>query len=172
MMKVSRKSFGISALAALAGTIGLTGKASAQASPILIEADVVRGNRGALGFDCVATSVFHPGDDIVWRAIIRDRATGAALDEAAVAKRRITAVVKADGIPDVSMHFGSHPPGAAPDKSQHYWTCNYHIPEDHAAGTMPWSVVASDAEHHRATFTPIGQQSGLAVLTIVAKRRA
>ncbi len=166
---LSRKAFSLSALAVLAGALSTPGRASAQAGPYAIEADVLRGNSNSMGADCVATSVFYPGDDIVWRVVISDRSTGAPLDAAQIAELGIKAVVKMRGADDIQLHYGSHPPGGKPAESEHYWSCNYPIAKNRATGTLPWSIMVSDAKDRSSTFTPIGQNIGLAVLTVVAK---
>lgn len=168
-MTISRKTFGLSALAVLAGGLGLTGRASAQVGPYTIEADVMRGDPNAMGPLCVATSVFYPGDTIVWRAIIRDRSTGVALDERQIAASGLKVLVKMRGAPDVSLHFGSHPPRAKPAESEHYWSGSYELSVDHPVGTLPWSLDARDAQGRSSTFTPIGQNIGMSVLTVVEK---
>ena len=40
---------------------------------------------------------------------------------------------------------------------------------DHPTGTLPWTLTATDTQGRTGTFTPVGQASGAAVLTIAQK---
>lgn len=136
-----------------------------------IYADVVAsgGRPGVQGVPCVNQDVFFPGDVIVWRAVIADGATGVELTPADVTARGLTVTATlADGT-KIRLTLKNHPPVPNAPVHESYWSGALLIHADHPTGTLPWTLTATDAHGHAGTFTPVGQASGAAVLTIAQK---
>jgi hypothetical protein len=153
--------------------LGLGAPAGAQSTaPFRVVADTVTTgeNPGVQGVPCVNESIFFPGDSIVFRAVIADGATGAPLSQEQIQSRGITAVVSVDGR-SIPMRFGPHPPPfvQAP-KRLPYWSGTLSITTSHPTGTLPWTLTVSDNAGAKTTYTPIGQDAGISVLTIAQKK--
>jgi len=127
-------------------------------------------SKGVQGTGCVNQSVFFPGDVIVWRAMIADAATGVELTRDQITQLGLTVTATlADGT-KVRLLFGPHPAPFIPAPLREtYWSGPFLIKADHPTGTMTWTLTATDTQGHSATFTPLGQASGAAILTIAAK---
>jgi hypothetical protein len=136
-----------------------------------ITADVVTSGTkpGIQGVPCVNQSTFFPGDVIVFRAVIADGPTGVALTPADVAQRGLLAVVTlADGT-KIPVTLKNHPPPPNAPAHESYWSGALLIKPDHPTGTLPWTLSVTDNQGRTGTFTPAGQTSGAAMLTIVPK---
>ena len=163
----------VSSLALAAMLLVLGAPAGAQSTAAFrIAADTVTNgeNPGVQGVPCVNESIFFPGDVIVFRAVVADGATGAALTQEQIQSRGITAVVSIDGR-SIPMRFGPHPPPfvQAPKRSP-YWSGTLSITTSHPTGTLPWTLTVSDNSGATTTYTPIGQDAGISVLTIAQKK--
>ena len=117
---------------------------------------------------CIPQSIFAPGDVIVFRAEVQNNAGVRILGDE-IKARGITAIVTLKDGTKVPLRFGIHPPFKNAPKTDTYWTGALFIKPTHATGTLPWTLTVSDATGAKATFTPIGQQVGLSVLTIAKK---
>jgi hypothetical protein len=130
-------------------------------------------NPGVQGVGCVNQSVFFPGDVIVFRAAIADGATGAPLTQADVTSRGIEAIVTTSEGRNIPLRFGFHPPPQlmpqAPRRSP-YWSGTLPITRDHPTGSLPWTLTVTEKSGAKTTYTPLGQDAGLSVLTIAAPK--
>lgn len=137
-----------------------------------IAADTVTNgeNPGVQGVPCVNESIFFPGDVIVFRAVVLDGATGVPLTQEQIQSRGITAVVSVDGR-SIPMRFGPHPPPfvQAPKRAP-YWSGTLSLTTSHPTGTLPWTLTVSDNSGAKTTYTPIGQDAGISVLTVAQKK--
>lgn len=136
-----------------------------------IYADVVTSgtSKGVQGVACVQQNVFFPGDVIVWRAVIADAATGVALTPADVAQRGLQVVATLSDGTKVTLTLKNHPPPPNAPVHESYWSGTLLVKSDHPTGTMPWTLTTTDNQGKTGTFTPPGQASGAAVLTIAQK---
>ncbi len=167
----------LSPLVLAAGIVALAvplAPASAQSTATFrVVADTVTSgnNPGVQGVPCVNETIFFPGDVVVFRAVVADGASGTPLTQADVASRGITAVVTTSEGRSIPMRFGMHPPPnvQAPRRAP-YWSGTMPIPRDHATGTLPWSITVSDSQGAKTTYSPIGQDAGVSVLTIAEKK--
>ena len=159
------------AIAAIA-TPSTPANAQARATYRVVADTVTSGNNpGLQGIACVNETVFFPGDVVVFRAVVADGASGTALTQADIASRGITAVVTTSEGRQIPMRFGVHPPPNVPaPKRAPYWSGTMPIPRDHSAGTLPWSITVSDNQGGKTTYSPIGQDAGVSVLTIAEKK--
>jgi len=158
-------------LVAVACALGSPAGAQSTAAFRIMADTVTNGeNPGVQGVPCVNESIFFPGDVIVFRAAVADGATGAPLTQEQIASRGVTAVVSVDGR-SIPMRFGPHPPPfvQAPKRAP-YWSGTLSITTSHPTGTLPWTLTVSDNTGAKTTYTPIGQDAGISVLTIAQKK--
>ena len=159
---------------ALAATSPMA-SAQSSAAGFRIAADTVTSgnNPGVQGVPCVNETVFFPGEVVVFRAVIADGATGAPLTQADVAGRGIEAIVTTSEGRNIPMRFGMHPPPQAvpnaPRRSP-YWSGTMPISKDHPTGSLPWSITVTDKAGQKTTYSPIGQDAGVSVLTIATPK--
>lgn len=140
----------------------------AQAAPkYFVQADVVRGAPGAQGAVCVSNSVFYPGEHVVWRAQVFDMATGKALTEAQVKAAGLILTATLDNGVKSTLNYEAH--GAKKDL---FWAGGWQTTAKTPTGTLKWTVTAKDKAGNTASFQPIGQDAGLAVLTVAAAKPA
>lgn len=145
--------------------LGVLAQAAWAAPAYFVQADMVRGAQGAMGAVCVPNSVFTLGESIVWRAYVYDGETGEQVSAEELEARGVTVTARVDGGPELEMAFSPHPPGA--EDVAFYHVAAWQIPADHATGVFTWSVVVQDASGAEVVFEPIGQDIGLANLTLV-----
>lgn len=160
--------------AVIAVVAGAGAPANAQSTATFrVVADTVTSgsNPGVQGVACVNETVFFPGDVVVFRAVVADGPSGTPLTQAEVTSRGITAVVTTSEGRSIPMHFGMHPPPnvQAPRRAP-YWSGTMPIPRDHSVGTLPWSITVTDNTGAKTTYSPIGQDAGVSVLTIAEKK--
>ena len=152
-------------VAALVFVLGLS-YVFAQAPAYFVHADMVRGAQGAQGAVCVANAVFHPGEWVIFRAVVYDAATGEELKHDAIAELGLTAQVTVDGLEAIDMFYppldASAPPG------MYFFRGPWPIPADFAMGEYRWNVEVRDAAGQVVTFAPIGQAVGLSTITVLA----
>lgn len=130
-------------------------------------------NPGVQGVPCVNETVFFPGQVVVFRAVIADGASGTPLTQADVASRGIEAVVTTSEGRNVPMRFGPHPPPqAVPNAPRRvpYWSGTMPIAKDHPTGSLPWSITVTDKSGQETTYSPIGQDAGVSVLTVATPK--
>jgi hypothetical protein len=172
-MKRLRTAMFLVAGAIAAGASSSMVSAEAVNSGFRIGADTVTSgnNPGLQGIPCVNQTVFFPGDVIVFRAVVADGVTGAPLTEADVASRGIEVTVTTSESRPVQLKLGFHPPPQtqAP-KRLSYWTGSMAIPKTHPTGTLPWTITVSDKQGLKTTYSPIGQEAGISVLTIATPK--
>ncbi len=121
------------------------------------------------GVVCVAQSVFAPGDTIIFRAVVSD-AAGVPLTGDQITQRGVKVVVTTGEGANIPLVYQPHPPPNVPVPSHAlYFAAAYPVAHEHPTGTLTWTVAATDNAGHTATFAPIGQAAGVAVLQIVAK---
>lgn len=158
-----------SVLALALGFLSLTALAAPK---YFLQADVVRGSAGAQGAVCVANSVFFPGEQVVWRAIVFDTATQTRLSEEQIKQLGLVVTVALENGTNLSLRYGLHPPDPNAPKREAFWSGSYQISADAPLGTLKWSMTAKDKDGNTGAFTPIGQDVGLSVLTIAKAQAA
>ncbi|HZJ10211.1 MAG TPA: hypothetical protein VFD39_10990, partial [Trueperaceae bacterium] len=120
--------------------------AFAQAPTYFVKADMVRAAEGAQGPVCVPNSVFFPGENIVFRAVVYDAATGEELMFDQVQERGITATVHMDGMDPMPMFFPPPTEGEpaegqeGPPPGADYFRGPWPIPADFASGIYNWHI--------------------------------
>ena len=132
-----------------------------------IHADFVLGHVGmpASAMSCIANAVFHPGQQIVWRAKFYDASTNKELTPAQSLKLGLAAnVVFSDGT-KVVMADIPHPPQAK--KQAFYWVGSWIVAPTYPAGPLSWTISLRDASGGSASFAPIGQDVGIPSIIIV-----
>jgi hypothetical protein len=158
----------------IAVAVGVAAPAYAQSSaPFRLVADTVTSgnNPGLQGVACVNQTVFFPGDVVVFRAVVADGPSGTPLTQAEVTSRGITAVVTTSEGRTIPLRFGIHPPpNVQAPKRAPYWSGTMPISRDHSVGTLPWSITVTDNTGAKTTYSPIGQDAGVSVLTIAEKK--
>lgn len=135
----------------------------------VIQADFVLGADGAPkgAPACVPNAVFHPGEQIVWRAVISDAATGRPLTAAQIKQLHVSAAVTLQGGTVLKMRFEAHPPAQAhPKKQAFYWVAPWKIGAHYPMGPVTWTIKAQDTMGDSTTFTPIGQNVGIPTIII------
>ncbi len=152
-------------VAALVLVLGLA-HVFAQAPAYFVRADMVRGAEGAQGAVCVINSVFHPGEKIVFRAVVYDAATGEELMHEAIAELGLSVSVMVDGLETFDMFYLPFEADAPP--ASYYFRGPWVIPADFAMGEYSWNVEVRDAAGQVVTFAPIGQGIGLSSITVLA----
>lgn len=134
------------------------------ANKLFVDVDVVRGPENMTAEEkarksCVQASRIPLGGQVVWRVRISDPATGALLDDKALA----TVVATLPDGQTFTMKYGPHPkdpPGEA------FWTTSFKVPVDYPTGQLDYKVVATDKEGRKGEFRQIMSVPS-AVLTIV-----
>jgi len=150
----------------LAVALAFASLAAIAAPRYYISADIVRGQTGAQGTACVANTVFYPGEQIVWRAIVFDAASHEPLGVEEVKKLGIRVTVSLDNGTNLNMRLGLHPPDQKAPKRDLFWATNYPVAITAPLGTMKWTIAATDSEGNTGSYAPIGQEAGLNLLTI------
>ena len=155
------------AVSALALTL-LASAIVAAAPGYLVQADLVRSAEGApAGPVCVPTSVFLPGEGVVFRAKVYDLATGEEVDRAAVESRGIRVQAHLSDGQTIHLIFIPHPPDPNAPLTDEYWTGLWIIPADYAAGVINWTLSVTDNEGRTGSFEPIGQNIGIPALMVI-----
>jgi hypothetical protein len=97
-------------------------------------------------------------------------ANGTLLTGDQITQRGVKVVVTTGEGATIPLVYEQHPPPNAPvPKHDLYFAAAYPISHEHPTGTLTWTVTATDSAGHSASFVPIGQAAGVAVLQIVAK---
>lgn len=151
------------ALAAVAGF------AMAQGPAYFMSADTVRGAKNATGPSCVLTSAYKTGEQIVWRAVIYDAATGEQLTEQQVKDRGVKAQVKLEDGTTIDMEYGLHPK----EPPQIWlWVGAWVVPPVYPTGMLKYDITVTDDAGNSYTWAPIGQdrEGGYSSLITVEKR--
>ena len=141
---------------------------AAFAHTYIVQMATVRGSDNAMGPVCVANSVYQPGETVVWQAEVYQADGGERLTADQIQQLGISLKVAIDNGENVTLYYGGHPPDAAKDKQEQFWTGAWSIPSDGATGTYTWTLTVSDNQGHTDTFTPIGQGVGLNQLTVAS----
>ena len=145
------------------------GAHAATTHKLSIAADFVLGAEGAPkgAPACVPNAVFHPGEQVVWRAVISDASTGKPLTQAQIKQMGVTASVVLASGGSVKMIYAAHPPAEAhPKKQAFYWVGPWKIGAKYPMGPLSWSIKVSDNLGDKATFAPIGQDVGIPTIII------
>ena len=153
-------------LPAVTLALALTGANALAAQKYYISTDTVRGAAGAQGAVCVANAVFFPGEQIVWRAIVFDAATHKALSAEQIKDLGIRVNIAMDNGVNLNMRIGLHPPDPKAPKRELFWSVNYMVPPTAPIGTIKWNMSVADKDGNTGSYTPIGQEAGLNLLTI------
>ncbi|MGH2390339.1 MAG: hypothetical protein ACRDIE_19225 [Chloroflexota bacterium] len=132
----------------------------------VIQADFVLGAKGLppKADACIANAVFHPGQQIVWRARIYDSATGKVVAPGQVKKLGLTATVVLKSGKKFAMMNIPHPPQAK--KQVFYWTAAWVVSKTYPFGPLVWTINAKDSSGGSTTFAPIGQDVGVPSIII------
>jgi hypothetical protein len=155
-----------------ASALPAAAQSSPGAAPLRLNADVVtsaRQGKGVQGAICVTQTVFAPGDTIIFRAVVSDE-NGVQLTEDQLKQRGVKVVVTTGEGAKIPLVYEQHPPPNIPvPKHDLYFAAAYPIAHEHPTGTLTWTAVATDSAGHTVSFVPIGQQTGVTVIQIVAK---
>lgn len=158
-------------VALLASFLPFSGAAVA-APGYFVQADIIRGSAGKLaGPRCVPTSVFVPGEAVVFRARVLDATTGRELKPSAVKARGLQVKVRLSNGRTMAARYIRHPKNPHAPSHGFYWSAMWKVPENAPAGHVTWQISASDKEGRKGRFAPIGQELGIADLQIVARAR-
>lgn len=158
----------------------LTGTVGAAPSGRLVywaQVDVVRGHFDPTGPLCVQTSVFKQGEHIVWRAEVRDVATGREVgndgkDVAEIDRRGISVVVHLENGMFLRMVYGQHPPRPREGEPVNYfWTAAWTIPMDYPTGTLRYWVIVRDKAGAFVRYDPIGVGTNLPPVRLIIEKR-
>lgn len=161
-----RKTFGtLLVLAALA----ISSMALAAGPAYFVNADVVRGSKNPAGPTCVLTPVFKTGEQIVWRAVVYDAATGQQLTPDEVQAKGIKVVAKLENGDTYEMEYGQHP---KEEPQIWLWVAAWVIPPVYPTGTLKYDIVVTDNAGNEVTWMPIGQErpGGYSSLLTIEKR--
>ncbi len=136
--------------------------AAQDGQAFVIVSDVIRGSQGnPTGPSCVETSVFQRGEQVVWRAVVYDAATGEALNTPeAVADRGLTMSVTPEGQGAIDMGHGPHPPASrnpAPEDVIYYWTGTWEIPPV-VSGRLKYTIVVEDGNGGQGVMEVAGNK--------------
>jgi hypothetical protein len=159
---VSRFALVVLVLGSLAFGIG-----RAQQPAYFVVADLVRGAEGAMGAVCVINSVFYPGEQIIFRSVVVDAATGEELRHEAIETLGLHATVVIDGVAEFDMFYPPVDDTMPPDL--YFYRGPWVVPAELPMGEYRWNVIVSDAAGNEVTFAPIGQGVGLSSITILAQ---
>jgi len=150
---------------ALVTMLTLAAWAGAQAG-YFVQADMVRGAANAMGAVCVPNSVFFPGEQIVFRAVVYDAATGQEMRHEDIAARGIEATVHIDDVTAIPMFYPPVTEGTPP--GAYFFRGPFMIRADSTTGMFDWWIDIVDADGNTTTFTPIGRDIGAGQITIQA----
>ena len=143
----------------------------------LVVVDLVRGSFQPLGPVCVQTNVFKQGEEVVWRAEVREAATGREIGNdgknvAEIAERGLTAIAFLENGPSFPMKYGQHPGRAqAGEPVNFFWTTAWKIPDDYPTGTVKWWVIVRDKAGAFIRFDPIGVGTNLPNTRIIIEKK-
>ncbi|MFA7249474.1 MAG: hypothetical protein WC273_07545 [Dehalococcoidia bacterium] len=127
---------------------------AAKTNRLFIDVDTVRGSKNLTKEDnavigCVQSSQFAKNEQIVFRFRVFDPDTGKEMDDKTMSK----IIVKfKNGTELPAAAYGAHPK-EPPNES--FWTAAYVIPPDFPAGSIDYTVTATDKEGRVGTFTPV-----------------
>ncbi len=161
-----RKTFGALAVLVALAAISI---ASAQGPVYSVNADVVRGSKNAVGPTCVLTPEFKTGEQIVWRAVVYDAATGTELTPEEVAAKGIKVTATLENGDTFDMEYGQHPK----DPPQIWlFVGAWSIPPVYPTGTLKYDITVTDNAGNTVTWSPIGQgrEGGYSSLLTIVRR--
>ncbi len=157
-------------------SIGPTTAAPARLAYAVV-VDVVRGHTDPTGPTCVQTGLFKQGELVVWRAEVRDAATGRKIGDdgkniAEIAERGLKVTAYLENGPSFHMKYDKHPPNAkAGELVSYFWTTSWPIPADYPTGTVRWWVIATDKTGAFVRFDPIGVGTNLPSSRLIVEKR-
>lgn len=161
-----RKTFGTFVVLVALAAISM---ASAQGPVYSVNADVVRGAKNPVGTTCVLTPEFKTGEQVVWRAVVYDAATGVELSPDEVAAKGIKVTAKLESGDTFDMEYGEHPK----DPPQIWlFVGAWVIPPVYPTGTLKYDIIVTDNAGNTVTWSPIGQNraGGYSSLLTIARR--
>jgi len=157
----------ISGIAAACAGTESTPSPAAASTALFIHADTVLGPKNLTDEEkpdksCVFNSRFAHNEQVVWRVRVVDPATGAPMDDQALASLQLK-------LPDetLDLHYGGHP-GSAP--VDFFWTISWTVPEGYPTGTVDYTLVATAADGRTGEFSQF--KVGAAMLTVTDAVRA
>ena len=143
----------------------------------LVVVDLVRGSFQPLGPVCVQTNVFKQGEEVVFRAEVRESATGREIGNdgkniAEIAERGMTVTAYLENGQSFPMKYGQHPGRPQPgDPVTFFWTTAWKIPDDYPTGTVKWWVIVRDKAGAFIRFDPIGVGTNLPNWRIIVEKK-
>ncbi len=149
--------------------LAVSAAAFAQGPIYTVNADVVRGAKNPVGPTCVLTPVFKTGEQVVWRAVVYDAATGAELTPEEVTAKGIKVTAKLENGDSFDMEYGPHPK----DPPQiNLFVGAWVIPPVYPSGMLKYSITVTDNAGNTVTWAPIGQdrEGGYSSLMTIEKR--
>ncbi len=162
----------IKALSVALTLFAIAGLALAASPAYYIQAQVVRGNKGATGPSCVLVSTFKTGEQVVWLAEVHSTQTGAVItpEQAKALGMKVTAKLE-DG-KTVDLEYGQHPHTGTPKVWM--WSAGWQIPPVYPTGVFKYSLIVTDNKGDTVTWAPMNQnyptKAGYATLINIAKR--
>ncbi|MFA5569205.1 MAG: hypothetical protein WC972_11240 [Trueperaceae bacterium] len=147
----------------------ISAAAFAQGPAYIVNADVVRGAKNPVGPTCVLTPVFKTGEQVVWRAVVYDAATGEKLTPEEVVARGIKVTATLEDGTSFDMEYGLHPK----DPPQIYlFVGAWVIPPVYPTGTLQYTITVTDDAGNSVVWEPIGQdrEGGYSSLMTIEKR--
>lgn len=118
-----------------------------------VKGDLVVNGDTLLSHVCVAQSRYHPGDRIVFRALVTDSSNNELVDSANVK------LVFGNG-QEMPMVLGKHG-----EEATQLWSVGYDVPADAQTGTLDYKIVAENGKK-KAEYNPFNVS--LSKVTIVA----
>jgi len=150
--------------------VAMAGLALAAGPAYYVQAQVVRGNKGATGPSCVLVSTFKTGEQVVWLAEVYSTQTGKVVtpDEAKKLGMKVTA--KLENGTTVDLEYGQHPKQGEPKVWM--WAAGWQIPPVYPTGVLKFELVVTDSQGNTATWQPLQADypGGYASMITVAKR--
>lgn len=126
------------------------------ATNLILSSDMVIGSGGtpAPATACVLTSVFKPGQIVVFRIRVYDPVTGQQMDDKALSSVTVS-------LPDgqtFSAKYSGHPANTPVD---HFWAVSWTIPSNYPSGTISYTATAKATDGRTGTFDNFNVQPSL-----------
>ena len=158
-------------------SVGAVAAAPAR-QPYFVTVDLVRGSFEPTGTVCVQTSVFKQGEEVVWRAVLRETATGREIGNsgtsaAEIQERGLKVTAYMENGNSFPLKYGQHPPRPKEGEPvRWFWTVSWKIPTDYPTGTLKWWVIVTDKTGAFVRFDPIGSGTNLPAPKITVEKRS
>lgn len=137
--------------------------AEAEDTDLIIAADIVLGSKNIPEEEkpdksCVLSSRYPRNSEMVWRARIIDPATGEEMDDSQISEAKAELATGET----IVLEYGPHPKDPP---NEYFWTGSWVVPEDHATGTLEYTINVTGADDRTGEFEPFGTQPSLPAIT-------